>query len=281
MAGPKRTVLITGCSEEGLGAALAIALHEAGLHVYATARNPDKMKQLAAMGIETLTLDVLSETSIAKAVSQVPSLDILINNAGGGYNMPISDLSIAEAKKLFDLNVWSYISVTQAFLPLLLESKGMVVNQTSVAGLVGLPFQAAYGASKAAMGSFSESLRLELQPFGITVVDLKTGGVKSRFFANSRDKRSVTLPKNSIYQPARERVEQALDGVGLENSGIPAELWAKQVVKELLKKTPPSNIWKGDSAWLVWLSTMLPHGLFDGKLKQLVGLDVVEQQIKK
>ncbi|KAM0253111.1 hypothetical protein ACHAQJ_007387 [Trichoderma viride] len=120
----KRSVLITGCSDGGLGAELAIAFHEAGLDVYATARDLAKMTQLASLSIKTLELDVQSASSIESCVAKISSLDILVNNAGGGYSMPVSDLSIPEAKKLFDLNVWSYIAVTQAFLPLLLNSKG-------------------------------------------------------------------------------------------------------------------------------------------------------------
>jgi 1-acylglycerone phosphate reductase len=157
MARSKRTVLIAGCSEGGMGAALAVAFHEAGLHVYATARTPSKIAQLASLGIETLTLDVLSDSSIAACVSKLSSLDILINNAGASYSMPVSDLSIPEAKMLFDLNVWSYLTVTQAFLPLLLKSKGMIVNQTSVVSSTALPFQSAYNASKATMAMFSDS----------------------------------------------------------------------------------------------------------------------------
>jgi 1-acylglycerone phosphate reductase len=130
MARSKRTVLITGCSEGGMGAALAVAFHEAGLHVYATARTPSKIAQLASLGIETLTLDVLSDSSIAACVSKLSSLDILINNAGASYSMPVSDLSIPEAKMLFDLNVWSYLTVTQAFLPLLLKPEGTQIRMS-------------------------------------------------------------------------------------------------------------------------------------------------------
>src|ERR1700712_3541828 len=122
MSDSKRKVLITGCSDGGLGAALAIAFHDAGLHVYATARNPAKLAEVTSHGIETLTLDVLSDDSIAACVSKLTDLDILVNNAGAAYSMPVSDLSIPESKKLFDLNVWSHIAVTQAFLPLLLKS---------------------------------------------------------------------------------------------------------------------------------------------------------------
>ncbi len=90
MSSSKRTVLITGCSDGGLGAALAIAFHEAGLHVYATARNPSKMTELTSLGIETLTLDVLSDSSITACVNKLSNLDILVNNAGACYSMPVS-----------------------------------------------------------------------------------------------------------------------------------------------------------------------------------------------
>lgn len=140
----KRTVLITGCSNDSLGAALAIAFKQAGLKVYATGRNLAKLSQVQDAGIETLSLDVLSESSITACVSKVPQLDILVNNAGAGYSTAISDMSIPTAKELFDLNVWSCIAVTQAFLPLLLESRGMVVNHTSAASVSPTPFGSVY-----------------------------------------------------------------------------------------------------------------------------------------
>lgn len=132
MSNSRRTVLITGCSDGGLGAALALSFHRTGLHVYATARDTSKMTNIKKAGIETLDLDVLSQTSINTCVSKLPHLDILVNNAGGGLNMSISDLHISQARKMFDLNVWAPIAVTQAFLPMLLKSKGMVVNNTLV-----------------------------------------------------------------------------------------------------------------------------------------------------
>ena len=125
------------------------------------------MSHLRSLGIETLTLDVLSEASITACVSKLSRLDILVNNAGMAFLMPVVDVNIAEAKKTFDLNVWSYIAVTKAFLPLLLKSpKGMTVNQTSVAGSFTVPFQAIYNASKSAIVIISDTLRLELEPFG-------------------------------------------------------------------------------------------------------------------
>jgi 1-acylglycerone phosphate reductase len=281
MSSPKRTVLVTGCSEGGAGAALAVAFHNAGLHVYATARNPSRMSQLSSLGIETITLDVLSDSSITACVSRVSSLDILVNNAGAAYSMPVSDLSLPEAKKLFDLNVWSYLAVTQAFLPLLLESKGLVANHTSAGSLVALPFQSAYNASKAAMAMFSNVQRLELEPFGITVVDLKTGGVKTNLLENHKEVTQVALPKGSIYEPAKERVEKQMRGDDLLTTGTPAQEWAEQVVQDLSKKKPPPNIWRGDRAWMVRFGRFLPFGMLDGTVKKMVGLDVVEQMVRK
>ena len=280
MASAKRTVLITGCSDGGLGSALAIAFHKAGLHVRATARNPSKVTELTALGIETFTLDVQSESSIAACVGQLSSLDILVNNAGATYTMPVSDLSIPEAKKLFDLNVWSYLAVTQAFLPLLLESKGMIVNQTSSASVVTVPFQSAYNASKAAIATFSDTQRLELEPFGITVVDLKTGSVKSNIMKNHKEMTQASLPRGSIYEPAKEAVETTMSGDKFFKSAMSAQQWAEGVAHNLLKKKPPPVIWTGGlTTWLVRIATILPFGTLDGTMKKMTGLDVVKQKV--
>ena len=122
--------------------------------MFATARNPAKMDDLKAVGIETLTLDVLSPESLSACVSEVQKLTggtliILVNNAGAGYSMPISDIQLSSAKQLFDLNVFSCIATIQAFLPLLLRASGgaMIVNNTSVAAAIGVPFQSSYNAS--------------------------------------------------------------------------------------------------------------------------------------
>ncbi|KAJ5512130.1 Short-chain dehydrogenase/reductase SDR [Penicillium fimorum] len=277
---PTRKVLITGCSDGGLGAALAIAFHEAGLEVYATARDPSKMSEMTSQGIKTLRLDVQSESSIAECLSNVPELDILVNNAGGGYGMPVSDMSIPEAKNLFNLNVWSPLAVTQAFLPLLLKSKGMIVNNTSVASLCSVPFQSAYNASKAAMASFSDAERLELKPFGIRVVELKTGVVESNFQKNQRKEHAVSLPAGSIYEKAKEVIARTIRGTIFEGSGMPAQQWAKLVVMDLLNSSTP-NVWRGNQAWLVRFGSMLPFGTLDSTLRNMTGLDEVERLVQK
>ncbi|KAF8855236.1 NAD(P)-binding protein [Acephala macrosclerotiorum] len=286
MSDSKRTILITGCSDGGLGAALAVAFHEAGLHVYATARNPSKMTHLASLGIETLILDVLSDSSIAACVETITksngSLDILLNNAGALYNMPVTDVSIPEAKKLFDLNVWSYIAMAQAFMPLLLKSpKGMIVNQTSVTSIQALPFQSAYCASKAAMSMFSNLQRLELEGFGITVVELKTGLVKSNLIKHQEQATQVSLPEDSIFWPAKEAVERVMRQDEFATSGMDSQEWAKLVCQDLLKCKPPPVIWRGESAGLARFASAFPFGMFDGTTKKMGGLDVVERLLRK
>ncbi|KAI1460690.1 NAD(P)-binding protein [Annulohypoxylon moriforme] len=282
MPSPKRSVLITGCSDGGMGAALAVAFHKAGFHVYATARNPAKMTQLASSGIETLQLDIQSKESIADAVSKIPSLDVLVNNAGNQFLMPVADVNVEQAKQLYDLNVWAHVNMIQAFLPLLLKSpNALIVNQTSVGASATIPFQAIYNSSKAALALISDSLRLELQPFGVKVVDLRTGVVRTNLIKNLQEKDNPTLPKGSIYEPAKEIVEKALRQEGFEGQGMPAEQWAEAVVRDLQKTNPPPVIWRGESAFLTRISTVLPFGMFDGFVKKIAGLDRVEQIIKK
>src|SRR5438046_841061 len=116
----QKTVLITGCSKGGLGDSLARAFHSRSYRVIATARNLKRIAHFTSLGVETLALDVTSQSSIAECVSRVSSLtggrlDILLNNSGGGYSMSLVDASLDDARKLFDLNVWSILAVTQAF----------------------------------------------------------------------------------------------------------------------------------------------------------------------
>lgn len=280
----KRSVLITGCSDGGMGSALAIAFDNAGFKVYATARNPSKMQDLSSPDIVKLTLDVTSQESIKACVKAIDSLDVLVNNAGAVQPMPLVDASISRAKELFDLNVWSQLAVIQAFIPFLIKSNnGMLVNHTSTAAVLGIPFGGVYAASKAAFSSLSETLRLELQPFDIKVVDLRTAMVKTNISQNSVSANNTTLPEDSIYAPAKAVVEKAIRGEMLEGNTNPmsAEHWARLVVSDLSKSSPPAHIWRGDQAWLVRLTTWLPHGMLDGKVKQLTGLADAEKLLRQ
>jgi 1-acylglycerone phosphate reductase len=287
MASRRKSVLITGCSKGGLGDALARELHQRGLRVIATARDTSKMDELIALGVETHTLDVLSSQSIQECVSTISSLtdgtlDYLINNAGAGYMLPITDVSLPLCRQLFDLNVWSVVALTQTFLPLLLKAKGVLAIQTSVGSVVPTPGLGIYNASKAALASLTDNLRVELSPFDVRVVELKTGSVKSNFFA-SESTSAVKLPDTSLYTPIKSMLEPMLNGDTERDRKRQMDkgVWAKFVVTELLKQNPPAQIWKGGGASPVWwIRTLLPHTFMDSILASMAGLDKLRSTLR-
>lgn len=142
-----KTVLITGCSSKGVGAGLVLAIAERGHTVFATARNPAKVpSELTNLSnVHVLTLDVTSRESVKKAVEAVDKhgngrLDVLINNAGVGYTMPLLDADIEEAKRVYDANIWGCLRVTQGFMDMLIQGKGQVVMISSVGGVLNTPW---------------------------------------------------------------------------------------------------------------------------------------------
>ncbi|KAF4993099.1 hypothetical protein FGRMN_6714 [Fusarium graminum] len=258
-----------------------------GWRVFASARNLAKLKTVQAAGIECINMDVGSIDSISAAVEGVKkltggSLDALINNAGGAYSMPIIHVDNKMSHDLFELNVFSVIRVTQAFVRLLLNSThgALLITNTSAMGLLGagIPFQGMYAASKAAAASVTESLRLELGPFGIQVINMYTGGVKSGFWSNAP---GVKLPEDSIYNIAKEDIESSMSGNEKGINKPPAEVWAKQVAGDLSRKKPPHAVYRGASAGLARFGTLFPTGTFDGTLKQAGAVDVLERKLRE
>ncbi|UKZ78444.1 hypothetical protein TrVFT333_006184 [Trichoderma virens FT-333] len=283
----KRTVLISGCSDGSLGSELARAFHRNGWRVFASARNLARLKQAQDAGIEIVQLDTTSDESITACVAQISeltggSLDALVNNAGAGYSMPVMDLDIAQTRQLFDLNVFSLITVTRAFFPLLVKSSsgGLVVNNTSCMALphASMPFSGAYNASKAAAANFSEVLRVELAPFGIKVTNLVTGSVKSTFHANAPH---VSLPPTSIYNVAKEAVEKWMSGAEATATGADPIEWAEGVVKDLSKTKPPLWVWRGKHAMAARIGSFLPVGALDSIYASRTGLNEVSRKLKE
>lgn len=204
MSSDKRVVLITGCSDGGLGSRLALAFNKTGkFRVIATARNLNKLKDTRSAGIEDLQLDVLSKDSVDFCVEALEALtggrlDMLVNNAGAVYSMPAIDVDLDDARAIFDLNVFSLITVSRAFTPLLIRTpKSIIANNISVVAYTNPPVNGVYNASKAAANSITENMRLELKPFGVQVIALLTGGVRSNIEANKSQK--AGLPADSIY----------------------------------------------------------------------------------
>ncbi|KAI9649590.1 hypothetical protein NHQ30_002171 [Ciborinia camelliae] len=261
----QETVLITGCSEGGIGDALAKSFHRRGLRVFATARNVSKIEHLKRLGLDTLPLDVTDAASIKAAVEAVKlktggTLDFLVNNSGAGYSMPLLDTEVSVAKEMFDVNVFALVAVTQAFAPLLIASKGTIINIGSIASLSPAYWQGYYNASKAAVSLITDQLRVELEPFGVKAILVITGVVKTKFFDNQP---SVKLPENSLYAPARDIVEHAAAGNVIMKNAEDVDIYADKVVENALKKYPQTHQLAGGMAYSIWFaSTFLWHTIW-------------------
>ena len=140
----QKTVLITGCSTGGIGWAVARVFHARGFHVFATVRNLSMARDLSELSnVEILELDVTVPQTITRCRDTVAKrtggkLDILVNNAGVESIKPLLDVDISEAKRLYDVNVWGPLTMVQAFAPLLIEAKGVIVNQSSIDGVLSM-----------------------------------------------------------------------------------------------------------------------------------------------
>jgi NADP-dependent 3-hydroxy acid dehydrogenase YdfG len=191
VAGTRRSrpALITGCSS-GIGHATALRLHSAGLDVYATARRPETLERLAAAGIRTMRLDVTDEHSMRDAVAQIAAereaVGVLVNNAGFELAGPIEEVPLAEARRLFDTNVFGLARLTQLVVPGMREAGGgRIINLSSVFGRFAVPGNAYYAASKHAVEALSDSLRLELAIFGIHVALIEPTAARTSLNANT------------------------------------------------------------------------------------------------
>lgn len=280
-----KTVLVTGCSDGGLGSALCLVLQNQGFRVFATGRDLKKLGTVEAAGIECLTLDVTSQESIEKCVTEVSkltsgTLDILVNNAGRDYMMPVLDVDINQLRATFETNTFSYVTVTRGFFPLLVRSahKPLIVNNTSVNSILPLAFNGAYNASKAAAAMISSQMRVELHNFGIRILDLKTAAVKSNIWNFSPNDTTRLLPSNSVYEPVKEVLEKSVFQQDSKDAML-ADKWATQVVREIMKSDPPLNIWKGAGAWQAWVMSLLPAGLGDSQYRKMYDLEGITKQV--
>jgi 1-acylglycerone phosphate reductase len=248
----QRTVLITGCSDGGIGASLAAEFHRQGCKVFAASRDVGKMASLAEADIERIALDVTSDASIAAALSAVHkatggSLDVLVNNAGVNHVMPFADSAVADFRRVIDTNVVGVFAVTHAFLPLLVEAGGVVASIGSINEVFCPPYQAAYNASKSAVHAMGNTLRVELAPLGVRFVTVVTGSVKTKLFDNAPSR----VPDNSAYAAVAKNIQ---DRDFLKNAKWmdPAE-FSKQVVTDLLKPKPKIVSWVGGMAGIAWV----------------------------
>lgn len=282
-----KSILVTGCSANGIGAALALVLAQKGHHIFATARNVDKVP-VALKDLENVTvlpIDVTDTTSI-KAATQIVTasghgLDVLVNNAGVGYVLPVLDVDIDAAQRLFDVNLWGPLRMIQAFTDLLVASHGRVVNISSSASIVHSPWVSTYAASKAALNILSETLRLEIGPFGVSVVTILPGVIDSNLHIN--DSQRSDMPPTSRYLAIKKTIAEWACGEALPKDSLPADKFAELVVDDVLgiKNTKGGLLSRGPYAALLRrIGTWAPIWMADYAVSQNQGLDRLGKEVK-
>ncbi len=205
----QKVVLVTGGSS-GVGFETSLLFAEKGYHVISIGRNEAKLENLKNqacdknLSLETLKLDINDEKSVDRLFKNINesfgSLDILVNNAGFGLVGPLENLSIKEVKNQFETNFFSAVRLIQLSIPLMRkQGKGKIINVSSIAGKIGFPLTSAYVSSKFALEGLSESIRYELKPFGIDVIVIEPGVIKTEFGKNMILGKNVSL-ENPHYQ---------------------------------------------------------------------------------
>jgi NAD(P)-dependent dehydrogenase (short-subunit alcohol dehydrogenase family) len=265
-----KVVVITGASS-GIGAACADRLAGSGYIVYGSSRNPE----FKPNGYRALQMDVQDDRSVERAIARVKEeaggIDALINNAGCGLAGAVEDTTSEEAIRQMDVNFMGAFRVTRAVLPAMRQrGGGVIVNVSSLGGLFGLPFQSFYSASKFALEGFTESVRHEVSRFGIRVVlvepgDVKTGFTSSRTFAQAAGSSSVYATQFSNCMRLVEKEEK---------QGVPPEAIANAVCRivEGGAKSPRYSCGALLQRITVVLKRLLPGRLFESIIASFYGI---------
>ena len=256
MTGKNKVALVTG-SSSGMGFTTAVMLARAGIHTYASMRNLKKSKTITDLAdkenlpLQVIQLDVNDDKSvkdaIAKIVTEKERIDVLVNNAGYGLFGSIEDVSIEEMKAQFETNFFGVMRVTQLVLPIMRKQKsGTIVNVSSVGGRISLPVLSAYNSTKFALEGLSESMSYELEPFGIKVVIIEPGVIRTNIMNSSIFAKKAQDPK-SPYFSLIQKVESNFKSM-MENKSSPPEEVAKVILGALTSKNPQLRYTVGDDA---------------------------------
>ncbi|NLT18715.1 MAG: Cyclopentanol dehydrogenase [Firmicutes bacterium ADurb.Bin080] len=248
-----KVVIITGASS-GIGKTTAEILNSKGYKVYNLSRRE-------SLGIEHIKTDISNYEDVKNAISCIYEkegrIDVLINNAGMGISGAIENTDDNTAKQLFSVNFWGMFYSTKEVIPIMRKNNsGSIINISSAAAKFPLPFQAFYSASKAAVSSFSDALRLEVKPFGINVTAILPGDVKTEF-TQARIKNKSNDP---IYG---DRIDKSVSAMERdEENGMSPETISKIIIKIIEKKNPPPYVIGGlKYEFLVFLTRLMPYRL--------------------
>lgn len=265
----KEVILVTGASS-GIGLLMANRLHNEGFTVFGTSRNPGKHRN--EVPFKLLSLDVTSDGSIRDCIdslmSEVGTMDVLINNAGGLLAGSVEETTMDQAYKQFETNFWGSVKMTKAALPIMrAQRSGKIITISSLIGLIGVPFNSYYAASKHALEGFYKSLRLELRPFNIKVSVVEPG-----FFKTNIDQGAQYGNENiSDYEHTRKKVFQFFSE-SLAKSPAPKPV-ADVVLKIVNEKNPRYNYPVGARTRLLPAMQFFSHNLFETGFLKRAGLE--------
>ncbi|WP_142986687.1 SDR family oxidoreductase [Halorubrum cibi] len=267
----QKTVLITGCSS-GIGRATAHAFNDEGWTVYATARNPADVETLGEAGCTLATLDVTDQEDIDRVVDRVldeeGAIDALVNNAGYGQFGPIEDVETETVHEQFDVNVYGPHRLTRAVLPAMRrERDGTILNVSSVAGRVSFPGGGVYAGSKFALEAMSDALRNEVREFGVDVVVVEPGPVRTEFsdrVAREADpEESDGIERSGAYEDFYALFEDAKLIGGDGPGAVEPELVAGEILNAASATKPPARVQPGTPARVGVLARFLPDAIRD------------------
>jgi len=270
-------VLITGCSS-GIGRATALEAASRGHRVFATARDRAGLEELAGLsGIGALPLDVTDPESIRRAVeagsARSGRIDALVNNAGYAQYGAAEDVTAEEWRRQFDVNFFGAVEVARAVLPAMRKARsGTIVNVSSVAGKIAIPFAAPYCASKHALEAFSDALRVEVSPFGIRVVVIEAGPITTRFEERARAQIARLMTSPGPYSPFYGNAERAME-TDFKAGSLPPEAVARVIVDAIESPTPKIRYPITRMARLaIPMRRLFSDRFFDRRMKKLLKL---------
>ena len=280
----EKAIFITGASG-GIGTACTLALARSGFRVFAGVRqleDGEALKQLAPERITPIIIDVTDRATIESARSRVEKTILgqglygLVNNAGILVSAPMEYLPLEDFRHQLEVNVIGQVAMIQAFLPAIRTARGRIVNISSVSGLVAFPFTGAYCASKFALEAITDSLRLELQPWGIPVIAIEPPFVKTAIWDKAvknseRSHRNLSETCEQLYGSAlRRKQSKALEEV---DRAMSSDRVAQTLVRAFSERVPKTRYLIGKDAYLSAIASLLPDRLRDRFIRQYFHLD--------
>jgi NAD(P)-dependent dehydrogenase (short-subunit alcohol dehydrogenase family) len=265
---PQHIALITGASS-GFGQLTAALLAGRGWRVFGTSR---KAGAAAGGAFEMLNLDVHSDDSVRQCAAAVMEkagrIDLLVNNAGYVHNAPLEETTMDEVRALFETNFFGLVRMTNAMLPAMRRQKGgAIINVGSLAGLVGVPGEGFYSATKFALEGYTEALRYELAPLGIHVTLVEPGFFRTNLVRTT----SLAAGEISDYDRFRQTIGEIFTQ-GLRRGGDPHQV-ARLIARLAEMRSPRLRYRVGtDSVWLPRLRAILPERLYDWGVRKKFGL---------